>query len=318
MLSSSSSLPLPPPPPPLPSSFSTPPNPQQLDVQGVFQQLHAFKQELHDTSPLASDLQTPDPLNIIHVALARQRAAVQAGCAAHPCPDNSNLVNTLYQRHQALLEQQQQQQREQHALPAEFEWTDRSQDAQRIQHGAVQVDTSLHALHQQPDRDASGSATEQQQQSEQLASAGASQVGQVPAAEAGQITSAHVDVVDSHSPSFASADVMVSGSPTFQGDMVPDTPIAAAEAAVQEAAPEAAEDASKGVGQQGGTEGADTDGIDLVFELESGVVDKESSTAVAAAAADTPAGSSSGLVIAQHQVWHLKADRLNCQGLMMY
>ena len=84
----------------------------------MFQQLHAFNQEPSDTSSLSSHLQTPDRLNIINVALARQRDAVQAGCAGHPCPDNTNLVNTLYQRHQTLLQheqqQQQQQQSEQH------------------------------------------------------------------------------------------------------------------------------------------------------------------------------------------------------------
>lgn len=54
----------------------------------------------------------PDRLNIINVALARQRDAVQAGCAGHPCPDNTNLVNTLHQHHQTLLQHQQQQQQQ--------------------------------------------------------------------------------------------------------------------------------------------------------------------------------------------------------------
>ena len=79
----------------------------------MFQQLHALNQEPTDTPPLSSDLQTPDHLNIINVALARQRDAVQAGCAGHPCPDNTNLVNTLYQHHHTLLQHQQQQQRQQ-------------------------------------------------------------------------------------------------------------------------------------------------------------------------------------------------------------
>ncbi len=77
-------------------------------VQGVFKQLQAFNDSPRDTVSPVPDLQQADPLNIISVALARQQAAVQAGCSdTNTCADSTNLVNTLYQRHQALLQRTQ-------------------------------------------------------------------------------------------------------------------------------------------------------------------------------------------------------------------
>ena len=87
-------------------------------LQGLFKQRQDFDQEPNSsTRPLASDSDTSDPLNIINVALARQKAAVEAGCTSGPCADPTNLVNTLYLRHQTLLqhtqvEQTQQQQQD--------------------------------------------------------------------------------------------------------------------------------------------------------------------------------------------------------------
>ena len=82
-------------------------------MQGIFKQLQAFNDEPTSGTSRIPDLHQADPLNIINVALARQKAAVQAGCSDSTCADSSNLVNTLYQRQQALLLQQQQQQQQQ-------------------------------------------------------------------------------------------------------------------------------------------------------------------------------------------------------------
>ena len=79
-------------------------------MQGIFKQLQAFNDEPRSSTSHIPELHQPDPLNIINVALARQKAAVQAGCPDSACADSSNLVNTLYHRQQALLLQQQQQQ----------------------------------------------------------------------------------------------------------------------------------------------------------------------------------------------------------------
>ena len=77
-------------------------------MQGIFKQLQAFNDEPTSGTSRIPDLHQADPVNIINVALARQKAAVQAGCSDSTCADSSNLVNTLYQRQQALLQQQQQ------------------------------------------------------------------------------------------------------------------------------------------------------------------------------------------------------------------
>lgn len=79
-------------------------------MQGIFKQLQAFNDKPHSSSSHIPELHQADPLNIITVALARQKAALQAGCPDSTCADSTNLVNTLYQRQQALLLQQQQQQ----------------------------------------------------------------------------------------------------------------------------------------------------------------------------------------------------------------
>lgn len=81
-------------------------------MQGIFKQLQAFNDEPHSSTSHSPELHQADPLNIINVALARQKAAVQAGCSDSTCADSSNLVNTLYQRQQALFLQQQQQQQQ--------------------------------------------------------------------------------------------------------------------------------------------------------------------------------------------------------------
>lgn len=82
-------------------------------MQGIFKQLQAFNDEPSSGTSRIPDLNQADPFNIINVALARQIAAVHAGCSDNSCTDSSNLVNTLYQRQQALLVQQQQQQQQQ-------------------------------------------------------------------------------------------------------------------------------------------------------------------------------------------------------------
>ena len=84
-------------------------------MQGVFKQLEAFNDGPGSSTSHIPDPHQADPLNIINVALARQKAAVQAGCSGNSCADSSNLVNILYQRQQALLVQQQQ--RQQMQLP---------------------------------------------------------------------------------------------------------------------------------------------------------------------------------------------------------
>ena len=99
-------------------------------MQGIFKQLQAFNDEPTSGTSRIPDLHQADPLNIINVALARQKAAVQAGCSDSTCADSSNLVNTLYQRQQALL-QQQQQLPDQPALGSQTE---------------VHADTSIHTL----------------------------------------------------------------------------------------------------------------------------------------------------------------------------
>ena len=78
-------------------------------MQGIFKQLQAFNDEPRSSTSHIPELHQADPLNIINVAQARQKAAVQAGCPDSACADSSNLVNTLYHRQQALLLQQQQQ-----------------------------------------------------------------------------------------------------------------------------------------------------------------------------------------------------------------
>lgn len=252
-------------------------------MQGVFQQLHALNKEPYGAIPPPSSPQTPDPLNIINVALARQQAALHTGCHGQTCTDSTNLVNTLYQRHQTLLEQQQQR-----AVPG-FESTDLLLQAQHAQHGAVHVDLNMHADHQELDQVASVSATQHhQQQSEQLACAG--DTASLPAAESGQITPAQA-VVE-----------LLPNSPSFQGDTVPDTPIAAAEAAAQEAAAEAAEGVTLGVEQEDDIQGVAVNGVDLVFDMDSSGHGTQTGTAVAVAVADTAAGQGSGLAINHHQV----------------
>ena len=79
-------------------------------LQGIFKHLQSFKEDARpSTSPIA-DLQQADPLNIVNAALARQQAAIQAGCKGDStCADPTNLVHTLYHRHQHLLQQQPQQ-----------------------------------------------------------------------------------------------------------------------------------------------------------------------------------------------------------------
>lgn len=77
-------------------------------MQGIFKQLHSFNEQPTDSTAPIPDLRQADPLNIINVALARQQAALQTGCSGGTCADSTNLVNTLYQRHQALLHQTQQ------------------------------------------------------------------------------------------------------------------------------------------------------------------------------------------------------------------
>ena len=79
-------------------------------MQGIFKQLQAFNDKPRSSTSHIPELHQADPLNIITVALARQKAALQAGCPDSTCADSTNLVNTLYQRQQALLLQQQQQQ----------------------------------------------------------------------------------------------------------------------------------------------------------------------------------------------------------------
>lgn len=265
-----------------------------LAAQGVLAQLHTFNQEHSSTPPPASGLQTPDPLNIINVALARQRDAVQAGCAAHPCPDNTNLVNTLYQRHQMLLQQQQQQQHqlEQQHQPEQQHHSEQQEQQQQQQHCEQQQQQySKDQLHQQ-----------RLQHNKELACVEIDQVGLVQAAD-----------VDNQAACVAT-EVMVCPSPTFQGDTVPDTPLAAAEAAVQEAAAEAAQDASPGVKQHGGTEGAYVGGADSFLDLELGLGSRQSSSPAAAAVADTLVGSHGGKADDQHQV---RQSQLSSCDLLM-
>ena len=216
----------------------------------MFQQLHAYHQEPTNTPLFSGELQTPDRLNIINVALARQRDAVQAGCAGDVCPDNTNLVNTLYQRHQTLLQHQQ-------------------QPEQQRKH-------------------------QSEQQNKQSATVDAPQVGLAqPAVVTGQAANALTDA-------------MLSDSPTFQGETVPDTPVAAAEAAAQEAAvepaAEAAQDASQGLKKLSGIEGADVNGVDSLLDLEIGLDSRQSSSALAAAVVDTSLRPESARAVDQHEV----------------
>lgn len=83
-------------------------NKQCSIMQGIFKQLHSFNEQPTDSIAPIADLRQADPLNIINVALARQQAALRTGCSGGTCADSTNLVNTLYQRHQALLHQTQQ------------------------------------------------------------------------------------------------------------------------------------------------------------------------------------------------------------------
>ena len=179
---------------------------------------------------------------------------MQAGCSGHPCPDNTNLVNTLYQRHQTLLQQQSEQQQ-------------RQQQQQQ----------------QQP-----------QLQPKQFANAETAQIGlEQPA-----------DLVDqaAHAPTH----VKISDSPTFQGDTVPDTPVAAAEAAAQEAdaepAAKAAQNASQGFEKHRGVVGVDVSGVDTLLDLETGLGSRQSSPASEAAVIDTSLVPDSAKAFNQHQV----------------
>ncbi len=118
-------------------------------MQGIFEQLHAFNDEPRSSTSHIPDLHQADPLNIINVALARQKAAVQAGCSDSTCADSSNLVNTLYQRQQALLLQQQQQQMQlpdQPALSSQAEV-----HANTHAHTAELADSDAHADGKFPD-----------------------------------------------------------------------------------------------------------------------------------------------------------------------
>lgn len=200
---------------------------KQLAIQGLFKQLHAFSEEPQSETDPALDLHTPDPLNIINVALARQQAAVQAGCSGHRA-DTTNLVHTLFQHHQALLDHDQHQQQQQ------------QQRQQQQSH------------HQQ-----------QQYQHQQQADLN----------EAAEDTHDHEQVLaadNRHLSAVLAVDnVVLTGSPGFQGEMVPDTPVAAAEAATQEAANEAAEGVTAGAKQQYESETAAVGSVELLFDDDS-------------------------------------------------
>lgn len=258
----------------------------------MFEQLPAFNQEPSSTPPQPSGRQTPDPLNIINVALARQRDAVQAGCAIRPCPDSTNLVNTLYQRHQILLQQQwQQHQPEQQQRHSEQQQQHSEQQQQRSEQQQRHTEQQQHHREQQQQQHSEDHLHQQQpQQNIEPACAETTQVALVQRAD-----------VDGQA-ACVPAEVVVCHSPTFQGDTVPDTPIAAAEAAAQEAAAEAAQDASQGVEKHGSTEGACVGGVDSFLDLELGLDTRQSSSSAAAAVADTLVAPRGAMSDGHHQV----------------